>query len=92
MAYDGTLKFDTSIDTKSFQSGLNSMSKIAYRKRMYRFHTAVKCFLALCHVIVDFYAPVAHDFTKLVNRDGARTRIKTETITPLFILSDEYAD
>lgn len=29
MAYDGTLKFDTSIDTKSFQSGLNSMSKIA---------------------------------------------------------------
>lgn len=29
MAYDGTLKFDTSIDTKGFQSGLSSMSKIA---------------------------------------------------------------
>lgn len=29
MAYDGTLKFDTSISTKGFQSGLSSMSKIA---------------------------------------------------------------
>lgn len=29
MAYDGTLKFDTLINTKSFQAGLDSMSKIA---------------------------------------------------------------
>lgn len=29
MSYDGTLKFDTSIDTSSFQSGLNKISDLA---------------------------------------------------------------